>query len=63
MKDVGGTGSDRHVGALTGCHFTHFNVAGNKKKKQRKNIISGTLRPEMHNLKKKKVLRLCSDSI
>lgn len=33
MKDVGGTGSDRHVGALTGCRFTHFNAVGKKKKK------------------------------
>lgn len=32
MKYVGGTGSDRHVGVLTGCCFTHFNMVGKKNK-------------------------------
>lgn len=50
MKDVDGTGSDRHVGALTGCRFTHFNAVG--KKKQKLCIISSSLHPEMHNIKK-----------
>lgn len=48
MKDVDGTGSDRHVGALTACRFTHFNTVGEKKTC----VISSSLRPEMHNIKK-----------
>lgn len=52
MKDVGGTGSDRHVGTLTGC-FTHFNAVC--KKKTQLCIISSSLRPEMHT---KKELRI-----
>lgn len=47
MKYVGGTGSDRHVGVLTGCCFTHFNMVG-KKKQNKMCIISSTLHPEMH---------------